>query len=121
MAPIQSNFSPRPGVRVRRSDHKVIMELHKNSPPESREIALARFLLLSGYSPETGTRVTNRERKTMEIVIIILQIVCVAGLALGTGLSLYEIMQRSSSEGKRDYATASEFESCYRSVARNRP
>jgi len=34
----------------------------------------------------------------METVIIVLQIVCVSGLALGTALSLYEIMQRSSRE-----------------------
>ena len=58
----------------------------------------------------------------METVTIILQIVCVAGLALGTGLSLYEIMQHSSREAKRlDYATASDFESGHRSIARSRP
>jgi len=37
----------------------------------------------------------------METVIIVLQIVCVASLALGTALSLHEIMQRSSREAKR--------------------
>ena len=58
----------------------------------------------------------------METVIIVLQIVCVSGLALGTALSLYEIMQRSSGEAKRfDYAAASDFESGCRRVARIRP
>ena len=58
----------------------------------------------------------------METVIIVLQIVCVAALALGTVLSLCEIMQRSSREAKRfDYAAASDFESGCRRVARNRP
>ncbi len=58
----------------------------------------------------------------METVIIVLQIVCVTALALGTVLSLYEIMQRSSREAKRfDYAAASDFESGGRRVARDRP
>ena len=57
----------------------------------------------------------------METVIIVLQIVCVAGLAVGTVLSLYEIMQRSESEAKRfDYAAANDFETDFRRVARSR-
>ncbi len=45
----------------------------------------------------------------METVIIVLQTMCVAVLALGAALSLYEIMQRSSREAKRfDYAAASD-------------
>jgi phosphate/sulfate permease len=56
----------------------------------------------------------------METVIIILQIVCVAGLALGTALSLYEIMQRSGREAKHfDYAAANDFEIDFRRVARS--
>jgi hypothetical protein len=57
----------------------------------------------------------------METVIIVLQILCVAGLALGTALSLYEIMQRSGREAKRfDYAVANDFETNYRRFARDR-
>jgi hypothetical protein len=57
----------------------------------------------------------------METVIIVLQILCIAGLALGTALSLYEVMQRSSHEAKRfDYTVANDFETDYRRVARER-
>ena len=57
----------------------------------------------------------------METVIIVLQIVCVAVLALGTALSLYELMQLSGREAQRlDYAVANDFETDYRRVARNR-
>jgi hypothetical protein len=57
----------------------------------------------------------------METVIIVLQIVCVAVLALGTALSLYEIMQRSGGEAKRvDYAVADDFETNFRRIARER-
>jgi hypothetical protein len=57
----------------------------------------------------------------METVIIVLQILCVAGLALGTALSLYEVMQRSSREAKRvDYAVANDFETNFRRIARER-
>jgi len=57
----------------------------------------------------------------METVIIVLQIVCVAGLAVGTVLSLYELTQRRDSEAKRfDYAAANDFETDYRRLARNR-
>ena len=57
----------------------------------------------------------------METVIIVLQIVCVASLAVGTALSLYEIMQRSDSEAKGfDYAIANDFETEYRRAARDR-
>ena len=57
----------------------------------------------------------------METVIIVLQIVCVAGLAVGTALSLYELMQRSDGKAKRfDYAVANDFETDYRRLARSR-
>ncbi len=57
----------------------------------------------------------------METVIIVLQIVCVTGLALGTALSLHEIIRRSDSEAKRfDHAVANDFETGYRRLARSR-
>ncbi len=52
----------------------------------------------------------------METVIIVLQTMCVAVLALGAALSLYEIMQRSSS----DDAVANDLETGFRHLARSR-
>ncbi|HLQ00786.1 MAG TPA: hypothetical protein VK143_00650 [Burkholderiales bacterium] len=52
----------------------------------------------------------------MEMLIIVLQIVCVAVLALGATLSLLELMQRSGS----DCAVASDLETGFRHLARSR-
>jgi hypothetical protein len=58
----------------------------------------------------------------MEIVIAVLQILCVAGLALGTALSLYQLMQGSNDKGRFafNYAVANDFETGYRRLVRNR-
>ena len=56
----------------------------------------------------------------METVIVVLQILCVAGLALGTALSLYELMQRSNETERFHYAVANDFETGHRRWARNR-
>ena len=54
----------------------------------------------------------------METVIVALQILCVAGLALGTALSLYQLMH--GSKERFSYAVANDFETGYRRLARNR-
>ncbi len=54
----------------------------------------------------------------MEIAIVALQTLCVAGLALGTTLSLYQLMQ-----GRNDrftFAVANDFETGFRRLVRNR-
>ena len=54
----------------------------------------------------------------MEIAIVALQILCVAGLALGTALSLYQVMQGGND--RFTYAVANDFETGYRRLVRNR-
>jgi hypothetical protein len=59
----------------------------------------------------------------MEIVIVALQNLCVAGLALGTMLSLYPLMRGTNDKGRFafNYAIANDFETGYRRrAARNR-
>ena len=56
----------------------------------------------------------------METVIVVLQILCVAGLALGTALSLYQLMQSSSETDRFHYAVANDFETGHRRWARDR-
>ena len=56
----------------------------------------------------------------METVIIVLQILCVAGLALGTALSAYQLMQRCNVTDRFNYAVANDFETGYRRLVRNR-
>ena len=56
----------------------------------------------------------------MEIVIIALQILCVAGLALGTALSMYQVMQRCKVTDRFTYAVSNDFETGYRRLARKR-
>ena len=59
----------------------------------------------------------------MEIAIVALQTLCFAGLALGTALSLYQLMQGSNDKGRFafNYAVANDFETGYRRRgARNR-
>jgi hypothetical protein len=56
----------------------------------------------------------------MEIVIVVLQILCVAGLALGTALSMYQLMQRSKVTDRFTYAVANDFETGYRRLVRSR-
>jgi len=54
----------------------------------------------------------------MEIVIVVLQILCVAGLALGTALSVSQLMQGSNE--RFTHAVANDFETGYRRLVRNR-
>ena len=56
----------------------------------------------------------------MEIVIIALQTLCVAGLVLGTALSMYQLMQRCKVTDRFTYAVANDFETGYRRLVRNR-
>jgi hypothetical protein len=56
----------------------------------------------------------------MEIPIVALQILCVAGLVLGTALSTYRLMQRRRVTDRFTYAIANDFETGYRRLARNR-
>lgn len=56
----------------------------------------------------------------MEISIIALQILCVAGLVLGTALSMYQLMQRCKVTDRFTYAVANDFETGYRRLVRNR-
>jgi hypothetical protein len=56
----------------------------------------------------------------METVIIALQTLCAAGLALGTALSMYQLMQRRKVTDRFSYAVANDFETGYRRLARNR-
>ena len=56
----------------------------------------------------------------MEIVIVVLQILCVAGLALGTALSMYQLMQRCKVTDRFTYAVANDFETGYRRLVRSR-
>ena len=58
----------------------------------------------------------------MEIVVVFLQSLCVAGLALGTTLSLYQLMRGSNDKGRFafNYAVANDFETGFRRLARNR-
>jgi hypothetical protein len=56
----------------------------------------------------------------METIIVVLQILCVAGLALGTALSMYQLMQRCSKTDRFNYAVANDFETGFRRLARIR-
>jgi len=56
----------------------------------------------------------------MEIAIIALQTLCVASLALGTALSMYQLMQRCKVTDRFTYAVANDFETGYRRLVRNR-
>jgi hypothetical protein len=54
----------------------------------------------------------------METAIVALQILCVASLALGTGLSLYQLMQGGNA--RFSYVVANDFKTGYLRAARNR-
>ena len=56
----------------------------------------------------------------MEIAIIALQTLCVASLAVGTALSMYQLMQRCKLTDRFTYAVANDFETGYRRLVRNR-
>jgi hypothetical protein len=56
----------------------------------------------------------------MEIAIVALQTLCFAGLALGTALSLYQLMQRDKVTDHFRYAVANDFETGFRRLVRNR-
>ena len=56
----------------------------------------------------------------METIIVVFQILCLAGLALGTALSLYQLIQGSNETDRFNYAVANDFETGHRRWARNR-
>ena len=56
----------------------------------------------------------------MATVIIALQILCVAGLVLGTALSMYQLKLRDKDSERFTYAVANDFETGYRRLVRNR-
>ncbi len=56
----------------------------------------------------------------METVIIALQTLCVAGLSLGTALSMYQLTQRCNVTDRFTYAVANDFETGYLRLVRNR-
>ncbi|HMH17008.1 MAG TPA: hypothetical protein VK572_02565 [Burkholderiales bacterium] len=56
----------------------------------------------------------------MENLIVVFQTLCLAGLAYGSALSFYQLMQRSSRNLQRfSYAAANDFETGFRRLARN--
>jgi hypothetical protein len=56
----------------------------------------------------------------METIILVLQILCVAVLAFGTGLSMFQLMQGAGrGMGRFSYAASNDFETDFRRVARN--
>jgi hypothetical protein len=56
----------------------------------------------------------------METAIVALQTLCFAGLALGTALSMYQLVQRDKDTDRFSYAVANDFETGFRRMARNR-
>jgi len=56
----------------------------------------------------------------METAIVALQTLCFAGLALGTALSMYQLMQRDRVTDHFRYAVANDFETGFRRLARSR-
>ncbi len=56
----------------------------------------------------------------METVIIALPILCVASLALGTALSMYQVMQRCKVTDRFTSVVANDFQTGYRRLVRNR-
>jgi hypothetical protein len=54
----------------------------------------------------------------METIIVVFQILCVAGLALGVALSMYQLM-RGSNE-RFSFSVANDFETGFRRLARIR-
>ena len=56
----------------------------------------------------------------MGTIIIVLQILCVAGLSLGIALSMYQLKQRDKDSVRFTYAVANDFETGFRRLVRNR-
>jgi len=56
----------------------------------------------------------------MEAIIVMFQSLCVAGLALGTALSMYQLTQRDKYSRRFSYAVANDFETGYRRLVRSR-
>jgi hypothetical protein len=60
----------------------------------------------------------------METMILVFQILCVALLAMGTGFSMFHLMQQSTQGGRMadrfSYSVANDFETDFRRVARGR-
>ena len=56
----------------------------------------------------------------MEAIIVTFQSLCVAGLVLGTALSMCQLAQRDQYSRRFSYAVANDFETGYRRLARNR-
>jgi hypothetical protein len=57
----------------------------------------------------------------MNALIIAIQIMCVAGLAFGTVLSIFQMKRTSPDMQGFDFAAANDFETGFRRMARNRP
>jgi hypothetical protein len=56
----------------------------------------------------------------MEVIIVMFQSLCIAGLALGTVLSMYQLTQRDKNSERFSYAIANDFETGYRRLVRSR-
>jgi len=56
----------------------------------------------------------------METIILVLQILCVAVLACGTALSMFQLMQGSREMERFGYAASNDFETGFRRLARAR-
>ena len=56
----------------------------------------------------------------MQTLIFVLQVMCVAGLSLGTVLSLCQLIQGCDEEERPSYAVANDFETGFRRLARIR-
>ena len=56
----------------------------------------------------------------MNALIIAIQIMCVAGLAFGTALSIFQMKRTSPDMQGFDFAAANDFETGFRRTARNR-
>ena len=56
----------------------------------------------------------------MEAIIVTFQSLCVAGLALGTALSMYQLAQRDKDSERFSYAVANDFGTGYRRMVRSR-
>jgi hypothetical protein len=66
------------------------------------------------------TQRTDEEEKTMETVILVIQILCVAGLACGTALSMFQLMQGGREMEAFGYGVSNDFETGFRRMVRAR-
>ena len=56
----------------------------------------------------------------MDAVIVAIQIMCVAGLAFGTALSIFQMKSARRDAPDFDFSVANDFETGFRRMARNR-